>query len=204
MHPLRPVREPTHDDLPELRAAFPPEDGARQGRSSAGFLGTDSAPARSHLQPHAIGKAIHRLAGWPHSVPAQQSARLTALERSPYASSSEQQAQRRTSCKKGIRRSQRCLGSGRRGSNPRPSAWEADALPTELRPRAAILAAVFLGSSASAGSASRPRTGPDRTCRRRSSRSGADSRSTCSAGSTRGTTAQGRRRPAARLRARAR
>src|SRR5690349_17933650 len=25
--------------------------------------------------------------------------------------------------------------SGRRGSNPRPSAWEADALPTELRPR---------------------------------------------------------------------
>jgi Flp pilus assembly pilin Flp len=26
--------------------------------------------------------------------------------------------------------------SGRRGSNPRPSAWEADALPTELRPRA--------------------------------------------------------------------
>src|SRR5215207_4538117 len=27
--------------------------------------------------------------------------------------------------------------SGRRGSNPRPSAWEADALPTELRPRGA-------------------------------------------------------------------
>ena len=27
--------------------------------------------------------------------------------------------------------------SGRRGSNPRPSAWEADALPTELRPRRA-------------------------------------------------------------------
>src|SRR5438034_11290915 len=26
--------------------------------------------------------------------------------------------------------------SGRRGSNPRPSAWKADALPTELRPRA--------------------------------------------------------------------
>src|SRR4051812_13218115 len=25
--------------------------------------------------------------------------------------------------------------SGRRGSNSRPSAWEADALPTELRPR---------------------------------------------------------------------
>ena len=25
--------------------------------------------------------------------------------------------------------------SGRWGSNPRPSAWEADALPTELRPR---------------------------------------------------------------------
>ena len=32
---------------------------------------------------------------------------------------------------RGIRR------SGRRGSNPRPSAWEADALPTELRPRGA-------------------------------------------------------------------
>ena len=27
------------------------------------------------------------------------------------------------------------LPSGRRASNPRPSAWEADALPTELRPR---------------------------------------------------------------------
>src|SRR5207244_12414812 len=26
--------------------------------------------------------------------------------------------------------------SGRRGSNPRPSAWEADALPTELHPLA--------------------------------------------------------------------
>ena len=25
--------------------------------------------------------------------------------------------------------------SGKRGSNPRPSAWEADALPTELLPR---------------------------------------------------------------------
>ncbi len=29
------------------------------------------------------------------------------------------------------------IGSGRWGSNPRPSAWEADALPTELRPRGA-------------------------------------------------------------------
>src|SRR4029079_10112958 len=28
--------------------------------------------------------------------------------------------------------------SGRRGSNPRPSAWEADALPTELRPRSRL------------------------------------------------------------------
>ena len=26
-------------------------------------------------------------------------------------------------------------GSGRRGSNPRPSAWKADALPTELLPQ---------------------------------------------------------------------
>jgi hypothetical protein len=33
------------------------------------------------------------------------------------------------------------LWSGRRGSNPRPSAWEADALPTELRPRAAQVSA---------------------------------------------------------------
>src|SRR5437763_126411 len=32
------------------------------------------------------------------------------------------------------------IGSGRRGSNSRPSAWEADALPTELLPRRAILA----------------------------------------------------------------
>src|SRR5207253_998086 len=30
---------------------------------------------------------------------------------------------------------------GRRGSNPRPSAWEADALPTELRPREALILA---------------------------------------------------------------
>jgi ubiquinone/menaquinone biosynthesis C-methylase UbiE len=33
-------------------------------------------------------------------------------------------------------------GSGRRGSNPRPSAWEADALPTELRPRQLRIAQV--------------------------------------------------------------
>src|SRR5690242_4426444 len=31
--------------------------------------------------------------------------------------------------------------SGRRGSNPRPSAWEADALPTELLPRVAAIVA---------------------------------------------------------------
>jgi hypothetical protein len=31
----------------------------------------------------------------------------------------------------------RSLLSGRRDSNPRPTAWEADALPTELRPRVA-------------------------------------------------------------------
>jgi hypothetical protein len=29
--------------------------------------------------------------------------------------------------------------SGRRGSNPRPSAWKADALPTELLPLASAL-----------------------------------------------------------------
>jgi hypothetical protein len=29
------------------------------------------------------------------------------------------------------------INSGRRGSNPRHSAWEADTLPTELRPRVA-------------------------------------------------------------------
>jgi hypothetical protein len=33
------------------------------------------------------------------------------------------------------RKTARLQPSGRRGSNPRPSAWEADALPTELRPR---------------------------------------------------------------------
>src|SRR5947199_6286974 len=41
--------------------------------------------------------------------------------------------------------------SGRRGSNPRPSAWEADALPTELRPRAGpILGAWPPGGAAGA------------------------------------------------------
>src|SRR2546423_753026 len=49
-------------------------------------------------------------------------------------------------CKNLNRRKSSCSGeagadfrreSGRRGSNPRPSAWEADALPTELRPRSA-------------------------------------------------------------------
>src|SRR5436309_9647860 len=42
--------------------------------------------------------------------------------------------------------------SGRRGSNPRPSAWEADALPTELRPR---------GAHSSAGSTRPLRVGDD-------------------------------------------
>ena len=32
-------------------------------------------------------------------------------------------------------------GSGRRGSNPRPSAWEADALPTELLPHKILVGA---------------------------------------------------------------
>ena len=36
--------------------------------------------------------------------------------------------------------------SGKRGSNPRPSAWEADALPTELLPHA-----VYFLSSSKAG-----------------------------------------------------
>jgi Flp pilus assembly pilin Flp len=40
-----------------------------------------------------------------------------------------------TSEKAETRRFRRAPESGRRGSNPRPSAWEADALPTELRPR---------------------------------------------------------------------
>src|ERR671925_2000427 len=39
--------------------------------------------------------------------------------------------------------------SGRRVSNPRPSAWEADALPAELRPRGAQDTAIG-GSPASA------------------------------------------------------
>src|SRR3954464_7816139 len=38
-----------------------------------------------------------------------------------------------TSCD--FRRATCCTQSGRRGSNPRHSAWKADALPTELLPR---------------------------------------------------------------------
>src|SRR5438105_13297347 len=40
--------------------------------------------------------------------------------------------------RRALRKERRFLAlpsSGRWGSNPRPSAWEADALPTELRPR---------------------------------------------------------------------
>ena len=36
--------------------------------------------------------------------------------------------------------------SGRRGSNPRPSAWKADALPTELLPRFSSKTAGFLAA----------------------------------------------------------
>src|SRR4029453_200925 len=41
--------------------------------------------------------------------------------------------------------------SGRRGSNPRPSAWEADALPTELRPRSRIVASARARSLSARG-----------------------------------------------------
>jgi hypothetical protein len=41
--------------------------------------------------------------------------------------------QARLAYEKGLSRA--FVKSGRWGSNPRPSAWEADALPTELRPR---------------------------------------------------------------------
>ena len=34
--------------------------------------------------------------------------------------------------------------SGRRGSNPRPSAWKADALPTELLPLFFVLKGIFI------------------------------------------------------------
>jgi hypothetical protein len=64
--------------------------------------------------------------------------------------------------------------SGRRGSNPRPSAWEADALPTELRPRSGPSVArtrlkerlrlKHVCGRASAARAPRPR--PGRRCRR--------------------------------------
>ncbi len=44
-----------------------------------------------------------------------------------------------------------CLGggemlkeSGKRGSNPRPSAWEADALPTELLPQIEVVSLLAL------------------------------------------------------------
>src|SRR3954452_6353879 len=43
--------------------------------------------------------------------------------------------------------------SGRRGSNSRPSAWEADALPTELRPRAPSSLPRRAGASAALGTA---------------------------------------------------
>ena len=77
--------------------------------------------------------------------------------------------------------------SGRRVSNPRPSAWEADALPTELRPRwAAILeAAQGRGSTLGRGEAALRGGGSRRRRRRRADRAarvrrrvgGADARS---------------------------
>src|SRR3954469_13843107 len=43
--------------------------------------------------------------------------------------------------------------SGRRVSNPRPSAWEADALPTELRPRSGRSLAFDKGAAVPSGRA---------------------------------------------------
>jgi hypothetical protein len=55
--------------------------------------------------------------------------------------------------------------SGRRGSNPRPSAWEADALPTELLPR------TFAGGDQSAGGACRSQLSYSRGAKVQSHRS---------------------------------
>ncbi len=49
--------------------------------------------------------------------------------------------------------------SGRRGSNPRPSAWEADALPTELRPRSFTIAQALGLESGGASGIRRRRSG---------------------------------------------
>jgi hypothetical protein len=75
--------------------------------------------------------------------------------------------------------------SGRRVSNPRPSAWEADALPTELRPRRGDQ-----GSRSAAAS-----VGVDRHCFRKGGAAG---------GETEGERATGRRGSAVRGRARGR
>ena len=68
--------------------------------------------------------------------------------------------------------------SGRRGSNSRPSAWEADALPTELRPQPAWMLATHRRAvrpgdacSRAGGSTSRRRTSRGRSGRRTSPRS---------------------------------
>src|SRR6185436_19071218 len=53
--------------------------------------------------------------------------------------------------------------SGRRVSNPRPSAWEADALPTELRPRSRIVGP--LRSRRDRPAATRPRLRARRSAR---------------------------------------
>ncbi len=37
--------------------------------------------------------------------------------------------------------------SGKRGSNPRPSAWEADALPTELLPHLVLATLIIRGAA---------------------------------------------------------
>ena len=53
------------------------------------------------------------------------------LRESPVGSRSGAQTATAHACRGNCRQ----MASGRRVSNPRPSAWEADALPTELRPR---------------------------------------------------------------------
>src|SRR5215218_7750440 len=89
------------------------------------------------LTPEA-GRAVRPLAPRSPGVARPCQAPLVAklLPDGRYSRPTDNLTQQKTPPERGF------LWSGRRGSNPRPSAWEADALPTELRPRwAAILEA---------------------------------------------------------------
>ena len=77
------------------------------------------------------GRAVRPLAPRSPGVARRCQAPLVAklLPDGRYSRPTDNLTQQKTPHERGF------LWSGRRGSNPRPSAWEADALPTELRPR---------------------------------------------------------------------